>query len=81
MQTRQCTEFYVSPTGADGNPGTQAQPFKTLTQARDAVRAVSPQMSGDIVVYLRAGISVAYAARVRRGGFGTEWLQRGLSRC
>jgi len=48
-------EFYVSPSGADGNPGTQAHPFKTLTQARDAVCAASPQMNGDIVVYLRGG--------------------------
>jgi hypothetical protein len=32
-------EVYVSPKGDDGNPGTQAEPVKTLEAARDAVRA------------------------------------------
>ena len=48
-------EFYVAPDGADTNPGTQPQPFRTLARARDAIRAVSPQMTTDIVVYLRGG--------------------------
>jgi hypothetical protein len=33
------TRFYVSPRGADANPGTRAKPFATLQRARDAVRA------------------------------------------
>ncbi len=33
------SEFYVSPTGADNNPGSKDKPFGTLTKARDAVRA------------------------------------------
>src|ERR1700690_1362609 len=48
-------EFYVAPTGADANPGTQAKPFLTLAHARDVVRRVNHQMKGDIVVYLRGG--------------------------
>ncbi len=31
--------FYVSPLGADGNPGTETHPFATLNAARDAIRA------------------------------------------
>jgi hypothetical protein len=34
------TTYHVSPTGKDSNPGTQAQPFATLTKARDAVRVL-----------------------------------------
>jgi hypothetical protein len=46
-------DFYISPLGSDSNPGSEAQPFATLERARDAVRAVN--MTGDVVVYLRAG--------------------------
>ena len=31
-------DFYVTPDGNDANPGTQAKPFATLYQARDAAR-------------------------------------------
>lgn len=31
-------DFYVSPSGSDNNPGTDAKPFATLTKARAAVR-------------------------------------------
>ena len=48
-------EFYVAPNGADANPGTRERPFQTLARARDAVRVVSPHMTGDIVVYVRGG--------------------------
>ena len=47
--------FYLSPTGNDGVPGSEAKPFKTLDRARDAVRAVNQRMAGDIVVVLRGG--------------------------
>jgi hypothetical protein len=49
-------EFYVSPSGCDTNPGTKKLPFQTLAHARDAVRAVSGKMSGDIAVNLRGGV-------------------------
>lgn len=48
-------EYYVSPSGNDGNPGTLAAPFRTLQRARDVVRTVNGNMTGDIVVYLRGG--------------------------
>ncbi len=48
--------FYVSPTGNDSNPGTITEPFLTITAAQTAVRALSTSMTGNIVVYLRAGV-------------------------
>lgn len=48
-------ELYVSPKGKDSNPGTSESPFRTLKKARDAVRALATDVSGDIVVYLEDG--------------------------
>ncbi len=48
----QTTVFYASPTGDDGNPGTEAQPFATLERARDAAREVS----GPVTVRLQDGL-------------------------
>jgi len=48
-------EFCVSPSGNDANPGTVGLPFRTLSRARDAVRAINRGMTGDIVVNLRGG--------------------------
>jgi Right handed beta helix region len=36
-------EFHVAPAGSDAAPGTDKQPFATLTRARDAVRALKQQ--------------------------------------
>lgn len=47
--------YYVSPTGNDSNAGTEAAPFKTITKARDVVRTINSNMTGDIIVYLRGG--------------------------
>ncbi|MFI7604291.1 RICIN domain-containing protein [Micromonospora sp. NPDC049366] len=47
--------FYVAPGGSDANPGTLQSPFKTLQRARDVVRTVNANMTGDINVYLRGG--------------------------
>ncbi|MCF0215277.1 MAG: DUF1565 domain-containing protein, partial [Fibrobacteraceae bacterium] len=49
------TTFYVSPAGSDANDGSKDKPFKTLTQAQKAVRAVNKDMTGDVIVYLREG--------------------------
>jgi hypothetical protein len=47
--------YYVAPNGNDANPGTITAPFKTLQHARDVVRTVNDNMTGDINVYLRGG--------------------------
>ena len=54
---RNQSEFYVSPTGNDANPGTKGRPFATLEEATRAVR--SAWLSGqqtDVTVYLDGGI-------------------------
>ena len=50
--------FYVSPNGSDSNKGTETAPFKTITQAQKAVRAINGTMTGDIEVILREGTYV-----------------------
>ncbi|HOB08356.1 MAG: right-handed parallel beta-helix repeat-containing protein [Limnochordia bacterium] len=47
--------FFVSPEGNDANPGTIDRPFATIERARDAVREINRNMTGDIIVYLRDG--------------------------
>jgi hypothetical protein len=47
--------YYVSPAGSDDNPGTASAPFQTITKARDVVRTINTNMTGDIYVYLRGG--------------------------
>ncbi|GAB3809588.1 hypothetical protein GCM10027605_45290 [Micromonospora zhanjiangensis] len=49
------TSYYVAPDGNDANPGTVTAPFRTVQRARDVVRTVNANMTGDITVYLRAG--------------------------
>ncbi|MGO4518321.1 right-handed parallel beta-helix repeat-containing protein [Terriglobus sp. 2YAB30_2] len=46
-------EFYVSPKGADTNPGTKSQPFASLERARDAARAA--KHDAPITIWLRGG--------------------------
>ncbi|MBN1676687.1 MAG: fibronectin type III domain-containing protein [Kiritimatiellae bacterium] len=48
-------DYYVSPSGDDGNSGTISAPFKTIAKARDVVKTVSGSMTSDIHVYLRGG--------------------------
>jgi hypothetical protein len=47
--------IYVAPDGDDSNPGTFAQPLRTLAKARDLVRTKNGAMTADITVYLRGG--------------------------
>ena len=47
--------LYVSPSGNDSNPGTMAQPLRTVSKARDLVRGMTAGMTADITVYLRGG--------------------------
>ena len=46
-------EFYVSPKGADTNPGTESRPFASLERARDAARAA--KHDAPITIWLRGG--------------------------
>src|SRR5450759_5477087 len=49
-------EFFVSPAGSDtSGSGSKESLFKTLEKARDAVRTVIPNMTGDIVVTIGGG--------------------------
>ncbi len=50
-------DFAVAPTGNDANPGSAAQPFATLTRARDAVRAAKRLAPNrDYEVAVRGGL-------------------------
>lgn len=53
-------DYYVSPKGSDKNPGTIHKPFKTLKQARDAVRIYKKgnNKPENITVWLRGGVYV-----------------------
>ncbi|MFC4598767.1 carbohydrate-binding protein [Cohnella hongkongensis] len=49
-------DYYVSPEGSDGNPGTLAEPFLTVAKARDTVRQqIAGGMTRDWTVMLRGG--------------------------
>ncbi|WPJ97064.1 right-handed parallel beta-helix repeat-containing protein [Coraliomargarita algicola] len=49
--------YYVDPDlGSDLGAGTLGSPFQTIEQARDTVRSINSNMTGDIVVYLRGGV-------------------------
>ncbi|MFZ5519042.1 MAG: right-handed parallel beta-helix repeat-containing protein [Candidatus Zhuqueibacterota bacterium] len=47
--------FFIAPNGSDANPGTMKKPFATIGRAQAAVRAATPKMAGDIIVFLRDG--------------------------
>lgn len=49
------TAYYVSPSGNDANAGTLAAPFLTIEKARDVVRTINTNMTGNIYIYLRGG--------------------------
>ena len=50
-------DVYVSPTGSDTNPGTEAEPFATLGRARDRLRELrtAGQLRQGTTVWLRGG--------------------------
>lgn len=66
------TDFYVSPKGSDGNPGTRQKPFATLEHARDAVR--SAKREGGVTIWLRGGtyaLTNAFTLNAEDGGTAT----------
>lgn len=54
-ETVLANQLYVSPDGNDGNPGTQAQPLRTLRAARDRVRTIDAKGSEEVSVLFNAG--------------------------
>ena len=49
-------DFVVAPSGSDDNPGTPAEPFATLSKARDAARDIRREApGGQVSVALRGG--------------------------
>ncbi len=51
--------FHVAPDGSDTNPGTPAQPFASLEQARKALRALRQKGAlpqGGVTVWIRGGV-------------------------
>src|SRR5439155_8953753 len=50
-------DFYVSPVGNDGNPGSLEKPFHSLARARDAVSQLrkTRRVRSPVVVMLRGG--------------------------
>ena len=48
------TQFFVSPSGKDNNPGTKEKPFATVEKARDAIRALGNKKNNSII-NIRAG--------------------------
>ena len=47
--------IYVAPNGNDSNPGTMAQPLRTVGKAQTLVRGMTAGMTADLTVYLRGG--------------------------
>ncbi|NUR29732.1 MAG: right-handed parallel beta-helix repeat-containing protein [Catenulispora sp.] len=46
---------YVSPTGNDGDPGTQSAPVRTVAKAQALVRTLNQNMAADVTVVLEDG--------------------------
>jgi len=46
---------YVSPGGNDANPGTEAQPFKTIARAQEAIRNTKTEEKGNREVHILEG--------------------------
>lgn len=52
-------DFYVSPAGSDGNPGTREQPFRTIQHAKVSVaawNAAHPREPENIIIWLSGGV-------------------------
>lgn len=48
-------ELWVSVSAQDGGNGTEQSPYRTIAEARDAVRLYSPDMTGNIIVNIASG--------------------------
>ncbi len=50
--------LYISPTGDDNHPGTEEEPLASIPRAKEIIREINTDMTGDIIVYLREGTYV-----------------------
>jgi hypothetical protein len=50
--------FYVSPSGADSNDGSEAFPFATISHAVDTSRSARAPGSGPVTIILRGGVHI-----------------------
>ena len=48
-------EYYISVDGSDSNTGEKDSPFATLERARDEIRKINGNMTGNIVVHIAEG--------------------------
>ncbi|MFO7999873.1 MAG: right-handed parallel beta-helix repeat-containing protein [Marinilabilia sp.] len=66
--------FYVSPLGDDNNPGTEAQPFKTIERAQKAVRSVVDEgPESNVTVWISEGTyRISETLRFDSGDSGSE---------
>ena len=48
-------ELYISTDGSDDADGSKSAPFATLERARDEVRKINSDMSGDIIIHIADG--------------------------
>lgn len=60
-------DYYVSPSGSDSNPGTQAQPWKTLQHAQGAFTLGT----GGTTIHVAAGSYGSSEVDITRGGSST----------
>lgn len=73
-------QFYVSPSGNDGNPGTASLPWLTVQHAADYIRgngALSGGSWGSIIVNLAAGDYGTLALTAADSGVGRQVIYRG----
>lgn len=49
-------DLYVDVSGSDNNPGSPAQPFRTVHRARDYIRTLSRLPSGGVTVHVGSGL-------------------------
>jgi hypothetical protein len=52
------TQLYVTPEGSDSNDGSEGKPFKTIERARQEVRKLNSDMTGDVIVNLSGEIMI-----------------------
>jgi len=82
------TTIYTSPTGNDANPGSQSQPVRSLSHARDLARVADH--GGDITIQLAQGlyrsvgagpVPAVGAVGPRSAGFRRRWAPGGVDGC